>query len=502
MIDYNHVTYSYRQDAHPSLLDVDLHIHAGEVVLLTGRSGSGKSTLLRLINGLIPHYYEGALEGSVFVAGKQPQDRELYELAETVGSVFQNPQTQFFCLNTTEELAFACENFGLPEAEIERRLNATAKELHLEYLLDKNPFKLSGGQKQRIACGSAQMMNQKIFVLDEPSSNLDGRSVRLLAEVIAQWKRNGRTILIAEHRLGYLKDIVDRVIVLERGALKMDVSADTFYNLKAANYREMGLRNPSAECCVTSPAKHQQHPAKASIRISKPHYAYPHSNCELSIPAIDFPAGAIVALVGENGAGKSTLLRCLCGLHRGCAGLLEVDGASYRLNKPTGHAYIVMQNTGNQLFAESVQAEVESSCAPTKDASTLLAELDLSNIADRHPLSLSGGQQQRVAIACALASNRNLLLLDEPTSGLDYQSMCDVASALRKSTSLGCTAVVVTHDREFISNCCTHYAVLSEGQLSHTKVIDNESIFDLNDALDAIQNGNRKFLNHKEAEAT
>lgn len=494
MIDFDNVSYSYEHDILPTLRNINLHLDAGEVVLLTGRSGSGKSTLLRLVNGLIPHYHEGELEGSVSVKGKQPQNRELYELAEEVGSVFQNPQTQFFCLNTTEELAFACENFGLPAEEIARRLESTALELHLEELLDKNPFMLSGGQKQRIACGSAQMMNQDIFVLDEPSSNLDGRSVALLAEVVAQWKKAGRTILIAEHRFGYLKDIVDRVVVLDHGSLKVDMPADRFYALDAGNYKEMGLRDPKAEYRVAPPVKTQLPLFENIVRISSLSYSYSHADSGLSIQTGDFPVGGITAVVGENGAGKSTLLRCLCGLNRKCSGFLEIRGKSYRLSKPTGRAYMVMQNTGNQLFAESVRAEIGSSCDSEETVDAVLKALDLDELAERHPLSLSGGQQQRVAVASAIASKRDLLLLDEPTSGLDYRSMREVASSLRKSASLGCAVVVVTHDREFISKCCTHYAILREGHLSSMRMIDRDSVGILNEALDVISQGSQKPL--------
>lgn len=139
MIDFRNITYSYGTDMSPSLANVTLHVNPGEVVLLTGSSGSGKSTLLRLVNGLIPHYHEGEMSGTVTVAGIEPRDRELYELAKMVGSVFQNPQTQFFCLNTTEELAFSCENFGLPVSEIAHRLDTTVQQLCLEELLNKNP---------------------------------------------------------------------------------------------------------------------------------------------------------------------------------------------------------------------------------------------------------------------------------------------------------------------------------------------------------------------------
>lgn len=488
MINFKNITYSYDKGSSPSLTNVTLHVDDGDIVLLTGLSGSGKSTLLRLVNGLIPHYHEGDLSGTVTVAGIEPQERELYELAEVVGSVFQNPQTQFFCLNTTEELAFSCENFGLPTGEIEQRLKATAKGLHLDALLDRNPFTLSGGQKQRIACGSAQMMNQEIFVLDEPSSNLDGRSVDLLAEAIAHWKAAGKTVLVAEHRLGYLKDIVDRVIVLEHGIIKEDFAAQDFYGLASRDFIEMGLRDPNTECCVKPPSQPSIIDC-GDISIADLHYSYPKSDYGLSIPTARFPVGGITAIVGENGAGKSTFLRCLCGLNRKCRGTLRIDGETFNLNKPSKRAYMVMQDTGNQLFAESVRAEVEAACKSPEIATSVLDALDLSDLASRHPLSLSGGQQQRVAIASAIASNRNLLLLDEPTSGLDYLSMREVASALEKSAKMGCAVIVVTHDREFITSCCTHYAVLSSGNLSETKVLDESNVDKLNAALNVIQIG-------------
>lgn len=493
MIYFQNITYSYDKDSPSSLANVTLRVDDGEVVLLTGLSGSGKSTLLRLANGLIPHYHEGDLSGTVTVAGLEPQEKELYELAEIVGSVFQNPQTQFFCLNTTEELAFSCENFGLPTDEIESRLEATAKGLHLDTLLDRNPFTLSGGQKQRIACGSAQMMNQEILVLDEPSSNLDGRSVNLLAEVIAHWKAAGKTVLVAEHRLGYLKGIVDRVIVLERGAIKNNFAAQDFYGLASRDFIEMGLRDPNTECCVRPPSQ----PGivdRGDVSIADLHYSYPKSDHGLNIPTARFPVGGITAMVGENGAGKSTFLRCLCGLNRRCRGTLKIADEVFNLNKPSKQAYMVMQDTGNQLFAESVRAEVEAACKSPEITTSVLNALDLSDLAPRHPLSLSGGQQQRVAIASAIASGRDLLLLDEPTSGLDYLSMREVASALEKSAKMGCAVIVVTHDREFITNCCTHYAVLSGGNLSETKVLDESSVDKLNAALDVIQTGSDDSL--------
>ena len=154
MIKLNHVTFRYDggiQDH--GLTDVSLTVHQGEVVLLCGESGCGKTTLTRLINGLIPHYYSGSLSGDVRVCDKDVCATPLYETAKFVGSVFQNPRSQFYCMDTNSELAFACENQGLSTDEINRRIQRTISHLHLRNLMHRNIFKLSGGEKQKIACG-------------------------------------------------------------------------------------------------------------------------------------------------------------------------------------------------------------------------------------------------------------------------------------------------------------------------------------------------------------
>lgn len=331
------------------------------------------------------------------------------------------------------------------------------------------------------------MMNQPIYVLDEPSSNLDARSIELLADIVRHWKETGRTVLVADHRLGYLEGIVDRVVVLEKGGVKADLDGDLFYALAPEELARLGLRNPRAEGCIESGHSWSASPNVDAIRVTNMSFSYRKDRNGVHISSAEFPAGGVIAVVGKNGAGKSTLLRCLCGLNRKCSGYLEVGGKKYKLSKPSGQAYMVMQNTGNQLFAESVEQEVSSCGTKNADIDDILSALDLTELSERHPLSLSGGQQQRVAIASALASGRKLLLLDEPTSGLDHQSMREVALSIKEASARGHTTIVVTHDREFMSSCCTHYTVLNEGELSKVERLDDIGVSRLNATLDAVR---------------
>lgn len=476
------VRFQYAGAEAGALDGLDPTIEKGRCVLLCGESGCGKTTVTRLINGLIPHYYEGALRGGVRVCAKDPSATPLDALARVVGSVFQNPRSQFFCVDTTSELAFGCENLGLPQQEIERRVEQAAEELRIQPLLGRSLFQLSGGEKQRIACGSVSAMEPELIVLDEPTSNLDLDAIDSLAQVLLYWKRQGKTIVVAEHRLNWLRGICDRVVVMEAGKIAGDFAAAEFWAMPQQAINGMGLRGscslPSA--LETPPGFYrieagEYHPAAGSagedgLLLTDFVYSYGRRQA-LQIERLALPAGAVIAIVGHNGAGKSTFARALCGLQKGFRGALEYRGRRYPARRLKKLAYLVMQDVNHQLFAESVLEEAmlgmterEEAAAQAK-ALELLAKLDLADCRDRHPMALSGGQKQRTALCSAILAGKEILVLDEPTSGLDYRHMLETAELIR---SLGReqTVLLITHDMELVQQCCTHVLHLEHGRLT------------------------------------
>ena len=244
MIELQDITFRYKDsEQENSLQNINLSIPTGEAVLLCGKSGCGKTTITRLLNGLVPHFYEGNLSGKVLINGRNIAEQPIHETARMVGSVFQNPRSQFFNIDSTSEVVFGCENMGVAVPKIEELLSQTAHTFHIENLLGRNLFQLSGGEKQKIACASVSMAEPDIFVLDEPTSNLDWESIKNLKDIISVWKKQGKTIVIAEHRLSYLKEIVDRVIYLENGRIVEDTSAKKFWMTDPKDLKQRGLRS-------------------------------------------------------------------------------------------------------------------------------------------------------------------------------------------------------------------------------------------------------------------
>ena len=243
MITFDHVTYTYEGQTEPSLRDCSFTVEPGELILFTGESGCGKTTIIKLINGLLQHGGGGTLEGTVTVNGRDVAGTPLWELAQTVGSVFQNPKSQFFNLDTTGEVLFGLESRGASREEMSQALDSAVQVCGVGPLLDRNIFALSGGEKQRIACASAWAMGPEVFVLDEPSSNLDGEGIRQLRDILRRLKAAGKTVLVAEHRLWYAADLADRVFYLREGQLEQIYTGAGFLALTEEKRRSMDLRS-------------------------------------------------------------------------------------------------------------------------------------------------------------------------------------------------------------------------------------------------------------------
>ena len=465
MIKIDHISFSYGEENENTggVRDIDLNIEDGQFVVLCGESGCGKTTITRLINGLIPHYYEGQMAGEVWVNGEKVSEQPLYDTAAVVGSVFQNPRSQFFNVDTTSEITFGCENLGQPEKDIRERFAKTVRDFRLEKLMDRNIFHLSGGEKQKIACAGVSIMEPDVLVMDEPSSNLDAASILDLRKILAFWKSQGKTIIVSEHRLYYLRGLADRFIYLAEGQVSRDYSAAEFEQLTEQQRSNMGLRTFALERLLPPVLPQQE---KTALALHNFRFAYKNEPETLHIMDCEIPTNRIVGIIGNNGAGKSTFSRCFCGLEKRC-GEIVWNGRKYRPKDRLSTCYVVMQEVNHQLFTESVLDEVLISMEEENQerAEEILNRLDLLAFKDRHPMSLSGGQKQRVAIASAIASKRSILFFDEPTSGLDYKHMKEVANVLRQVRDTGITVYVITHDLELILDCCTDIVHFENGSI-------------------------------------
>lgn len=400
-----------------------------------------------MINGLIPYFYEGELTGNIISAGLEIASSTSYEVADKIGMVYQNPKSQFFNVDTNSELSFGIENLSYPRSVLKERVKKTIDDLALESLLDKGIFQLSGGEKQKIAFGSIYAMMPEVYLLDEPSANLDYEGTQRLKERLIQLKKEGKTILMTEHRLNYLTDVVDRVLYMDDGEIRRDMSGQDFFALSFDQRVDMGLR--SFEYLPHN--KHKTHPTKEGLVFTSLSTGY---DGKAVINDMDFHAniGEIVGIVGANGQGKSTLAQTICGFHDFLSGECYFHGKKMTPNELLKKAYMVMQDVDYQLFADTAENECRHGLkhVSSDKIETTLKDLNLYGIKDHHPLTLSGGQKQRLAIAVSLMCEKEILIFDEPTSGLDYDGMIRVSKLLKMLSKENKIIFVVTHDDELL----------------------------------------------------
>lgn len=322
-----------------------------------GSSGCGKTTITRLINRLVPEFFEGELEGRVIVDGQNTDELSIQDLAGVVGSVFQDPRSQFFATDTTAEIAFSCENVGIPREEICRRIEQAANDLQIQRLLERSIFELSSGEKQSIAIASVYALAPKILVLDEPSANLDAAATEHLMKILHTLKQQGYTIIISEHRIHYLKDIADRAVLIEYGQITRELDASAFRSLSNEEANRMGLRSTDL-LSIRPPVTQKKTGAEEQICLENLSYRYTRESETLANVNLSARKGDIVGIVGTNGVGKSTLLEIVCGLKKETNGEVRFGGQAVNSKTRVRDTFLVMQSSDYQLFTESVEKEL------------------------------------------------------------------------------------------------------------------------------------------------
>ena len=489
MIDVASLSFSYVSeltgDRVEALKDVDLSADAGSLTLVCGASGCGKSTLMKALTGLVPQMTPGELDGVVRVNGRNLADVALTDVGHLCSSVFQNPRTQFFCDTVAEELAFCGENYGRERATLRQQSERAAKLMGISHLMERKLTTLSGGQLQKVALACALASGAPVLLADEPTSNLDPAAISEVRAALKVLKEQGLTIVVVEHRLHFLRGLADQVLLMESGRVTRRWNGAEFFSMGQAQRRSLGLRTlvdpgpPETwvgqvqagrqkkqagrqEKQVGRQENREATPSQVRLSCRGLSFTYGASPVFEGLDA-DFPAGQITCIAGANGVGKTTLVRVLCGLAAPSSGSISMDGVPASRKTRRSACALVMQDTGRQLFSDTLAGEltIGASHASGQSGEQLLADFDLANLGERHPLSLSGGQKQRLVIAAARATGRPIVILDEPTSGVDARHLDSITATLRRIADEGAAVVVVTHDGEFAAACADRLITLT-----------------------------------------
>ncbi len=471
MIKFENVTYSYSHQENIAVKNINLEIASGKIVLCTGASGCGKTTLMRLANGLCPQHYKGKLEGNVSIFDKNTKDCPINELSLTVGTLFQDPEQQFFALTVNDEMAFSHECRAVEPSLIEEKIENALTSFSISHIRNSSIHELSEGQKQKVGLATLYSQNLKALILDEPTANLDPESTLDLAKKLVELRAEGMAIFVVDHRLYWLENIVDEVIIMSKGKIKERGDFSILYDDELRN--KYGLREASVQDKRNSlPLANEENYTSEGLYINKLTFGYKNKDLIFDNKKTYLGKG-ITALIGDNGTGKTTLARIMTGLNKVQEGEFHLNGNKIEQKDLIKHIGIVLQNADHQLQMRTVLEEIQTCFiladqfnsnkrtrfkikaeAFTEKSLELLDKLGLKDLAKRHPQSLSGGEKQRLIIASALAKNPSVLILDEPTSGLDGLNMLRIKTALEQFSELGTCILVITHDLELIAKSC------------------------------------------------
>jgi energy-coupling factor transport system ATP-binding protein len=491
VIRFDQVTVTYPEAATPALTEVDLTIDEGELCLVVGSTGSGKSTLLGAVNGLVPHFTGGRLDGSVVVAGRDTRDHPPRELADVVGTVGQDPLAGFVTDTVEEELAYAMEQLAVPPTAMRKRVEETLDLLGIADLRHRALRTLSGGQQQRVAIGSVLTLQPQVLVLDEPTSALDPTAAEDVLAVITRLVHDlGLTVVVAEHRVERVAQHADRVVLVADGQVTIGSPAAQLEGSPLAPpVAQLGTRLGWSPVPLSvrdarrhaAPLREQLEPlappahpgAPGHVVVDARRVSVQHREV-VAVREVDLQvrAGEVVALMGRNGSGKSSLLWAVHGAGPRHGGTVAIGGADPAdAPRPAARRLVglVPQTPSDLLYLATVaeecaQADHESR-SPDGTCEALLRRLVPDLDPTRHPRDLSEGQRLALVLAVQLTARPAAVLLDEPTRGLDHEAKERVAGLLAELAAAGHAVVVATHDVELAATVAHRVVVLAEGEV-------------------------------------
>ena len=507
IIEFKDFTFKYRVQAKPTLKNINLTIYEGEKVLVVGPSGSGKSTLAHCINGLTPFYYQGTSQGSLKIMDKETKDMSIFEISKLVGTVLQDPDSQFIGLTVAEDIAFKLENDCTSQKKMKSMVEKVSKLVGIDKQLESSPYSLSGGQKQRVTLAGVTVDEVDILLFDEPLASLDPATGKSAIELIEKIKNETeKTMLIIEHRLeDVLHCDVDRIIVMNDGEIVADMNADEL--ISSDILIKSGIREPlyitALKYAGVNVTKDMKPGHIDTIDIDKfsdklriwdkevvINNTYKNSEVLLELKNISFQyekkkpilkdvsfkinKGEMVSIVGKNGAGKSTISKLICGFYKQTSGDIFLNNREITNDSIKERAEkigIVMQNPNQMISKTMIFDEVALGLR--------FRGIDESEIKDRvyETLKVCGlneyrnwqisalryGQKKRVTIASILVLNPEIIILDEPTAGQDFKHYNEIMEFLLKLNKKGVTIIMITHDMHLMLEYTNRAIVLADG---------------------------------------